>query len=219
MSTGTDDAVKAALAPARIATYEAASPDGAGLPTALALYAWNAQMSAALLNPLHVCEVVIRNAVSDALVLVYGDSWHRSSVFQGSLPTSTRGFNAREEISHIAHRYPYLPKAIPEIKFVFWQKMFTARFDTRIWEMHLRTVFPHLDATKTVVELRDSIYNDLDHLRRLRNRIAHHEPIFKRDLADEFMRMSVLISHRCPITAAWMNANQQVSALLAVKPI
>jgi len=36
-------------------------------PAALALYEWNAQISGAFMAPLHICEVVIRNAVSDAL--------------------------------------------------------------------------------------------------------------------------------------------------------
>jgi len=33
---------------------------------ALALYAWNAEVSAALLAPLHICEVVMRNAAAEA---------------------------------------------------------------------------------------------------------------------------------------------------------
>jgi len=35
------------------------------------LYAWNAQLSAAMMAPLHVCEVVVRNAVADALTAVF----------------------------------------------------------------------------------------------------------------------------------------------------
>jgi hypothetical protein len=64
----TINAVRAALSAARMGTFEAAagvqSDDD---PAALLLYAWNAEVSGAFLAPLHVCEVVIRNAVSDAL--------------------------------------------------------------------------------------------------------------------------------------------------------
>lgn len=42
---------------------------------ALALYAWNAQVSAALMAPLHLCEVVVRNAAADAIAAVYGVNW------------------------------------------------------------------------------------------------------------------------------------------------
>lgn len=45
---------------------------------AIELYDWNAQVSAAFLAPLHLCEVVIRNAVSDAIAAVYRPlrPWH-----------------------------------------------------------------------------------------------------------------------------------------------
>lgn len=54
------------------ATVGATSP---GDQCALELYAWNALVSAALLMPLHICEVVLRNAVADALQSVYGTNW------------------------------------------------------------------------------------------------------------------------------------------------
>ncbi|QDQ88948.1 hypothetical protein FMZ60_16090 [Alcaligenaceae bacterium SJ-26] len=66
-------AVREALSAARMETYErAVGGDGECNPAALRLYAWNADVSGALLPPLHVCEVVIRNVVSDALAAVYG---------------------------------------------------------------------------------------------------------------------------------------------------
>jgi len=71
-SNSPDQAIKEALSAARLGTYEAATTAVPMLPGALALYAWNAQISAAMLAPLHLCEVVMRNAVSDALVAIYG---------------------------------------------------------------------------------------------------------------------------------------------------
>lgn len=66
-SISPDQAIKAALSAARLGTFEAEiEPSDQVLQRTLALYAWNAQVSAAMLAPLHLCEVVIRNAVSDA---------------------------------------------------------------------------------------------------------------------------------------------------------
>ncbi|MCW5238542.1 hypothetical protein D5047_20755 [Verminephrobacter eiseniae] len=109
-------------------------------------------------------------------------------------------------------------KVIPELKFVFWQTMFTSRFDARLWVPHLRIVMPHLDQTKAVGQLRSLIYTELEQLRKLRNRIAHHEPIFRRNLVDDFQKVHDLIAFRCPVTAAWMLQNQQAQALIATKP-
>jgi hypothetical protein len=38
-------------------------------------------------------------------------------------------------------REPTTGKVIPELKFVFWQKMFTGRHDVRVWDPHLRRVW------------------------------------------------------------------------------
>src|SRR5690606_29723556 len=143
-----------ALAAARVGTYEGATTSLPVINGALALYAWNAQVSAAMMAPLHICEVVVRNAVADALTTVYGPSWPWSSVFATSLPQPAQGYSARGDLLKIRAIQPTTGKVIPELKFVFWQTMFTSRFDVRIWQPHLRTVMPHLDAAKTVPQLR-----------------------------------------------------------------
>ena len=210
-------AIKFALSDARLGTFEAVVIPSE-LSGALALYAWNAQVSAAMLAPLHICEVVMRNAVSDALSAVYGSRWPWATVFERSLSDPSIGFSARRELIRVRDQQPSTGKVIAELKMVFWQKMFTGRFDARLWNPHLRAVFPHLDTSKTVQELRGLIHTDLEQLRALRNRIAHHEPIFKRSLADDFGKLQELIAFRCPITSAWMVGNQQVQTLIAVKP-
>jgi hypothetical protein len=181
---------------------------------AINLYDWNAQVSGAFMAPLHICEVVIRNAVSDTLTAVYGDRWPWSSVFEASLPSPSWGYNPRVDLINSRRRHPTTGKVIPELKFVFWQKMFTGRYDVRLWEPHLRRVLPNLDASKPVDTLRQEVYADLEHVRFLRNRIAHHEPIFRRNLADDLDKMAALIRFRCALTSDWMMKNQWVTGFL-----
>jgi hypothetical protein len=214
-----EPAIKNALAAARIGTYEAATEAVPALNGALALYAWNAQVSAALMAPLHICEVVVRNVVADALTAVYGPDWPWSQVFSTSLPQPTQGYSARGYLLKIRAVQATTGKIIPELKFVFWQTMFTSRFDVRIWHPHLRTLMSYLEAAKTVLQLRGLIYGELDQLRKLRNRIAHHEPIFRRNLADDFHKIVGLIALRCPVTSRWMVNNQQATALIGTKPL
>jgi hypothetical protein len=209
-------AVKKALSAARMGTYEiAAAHDEV---TALALYSWNAQVSAALMAPLHICEVVVRNAVSDTLEVVYGARWPWSVGFEQSLPHHRFGYSPRKDLQSARNGAPTTGKVIPELKFVFWQKMFTGRYDARLWNKHLRTAFPGLDPTRTVSDLRREIYEELERIRKLRNRIAHHEPIFKRNLTEDLDRIVDLIELRCTVTASWMLSNQQASAIIATRP-
>ena len=214
----TEDAIKNALSAARVGTYEAATEVTPTLTGALALYAWNAQVAAAMLAPLHLCEVVIRNAVSDAITSVYGAKWPWSPGFLQSLPNPSHGYQSRQDLLNTRAGKTAVGKVIPELKFVFWQTLFTQRFDHRMWRPHLKTVLPYMDTTKSVPELRQTIYRELEQLRKLRNRIAHHEPIFQRNLCNDLQKAHDLIAFRCPITAQWMDSNQQAKHLIAIKP-
>jgi hypothetical protein len=216
MSTQPDiTAIRNALSLTRIETYErAVVVVGDTGKAAVALYNWNAQTSGAFMTPMHICEVVIRNAVSDALTAVYGNRWPWSPVFEDSLPAPVSGYNPRRDIVQTRRYQPSTGKVIPELKFVFWQKMFTGRHDVRIWNSHLRRIFPNLDSSTTVANLRKGIYEDLEHIRLLRNRVAHHEPIFKRNLLVDFDKITSLIHSRCRYTAAWMIRMQRVTSYL-----
>ncbi len=215
-----EKAIEAALSVPRLATYRAATTGMPQLPAAIALYTWNAQVSAAMFNPLHACEVVIRNAVSDALAEVYGPRWPWSPGFFKSLPDhkNPRVFNPRKEIARAIKGQESTGKVIAELKFVFWQMLFTGRLDKRLWIPHLRTVLPYLDPDKSIQELRKKVHDELERLRLLRNRIAHHEPIFMRALAEDLQTTYTLIGYRCPVTANWVIENQNASMLIEKKP-
>ncbi len=207
--------IRRTLSFARISTFETAVGSAQDIHCrALALYAWNARISAAFLAPLHVCEVVIRNAVSDAIDKVYGPRWPWQIGFEQSLPSPRTGYNPQRDLQNARSHASTTGKAIPELKFVFWQKMFTSRHDARLWAPHLRLILPNLDTTKSISQLRQMIYDELDQVRFLRNRIAHHEPIFARNLNDDLHRIKVLIEHRNKETACWMMQNQEASTIL-----
>jgi hypothetical protein len=107
---------------------------------------------------------------------VYGPRWAWSDAFLQSLPNPPKdaGYNPQRDLV-MARSQPSTGKAIPESKFVFWQKMFTGRHDARRWAPYLHDLFPNHGSDSTVGTLRKRIYDDLVVIRRLRNRIAHHE--------------------------------------------
>lgn len=212
-------AVRNSLSEARMSTYEAATAASDDPLAALTLYAWNAQISAALLAPLHVCEVVVRNGVAHAIALRYGERWPWSPGFERSLPSAGTGYSPQRDLLAARKHADTTGKVIPELKFVFWQKMFTGRHDARLWNSALHTAFAHLDPGQSVQVQRAGFHDDLERVRTLRNRIAHHEPIFRRDLRADFATLHSLVQRRCPLTAAWMDAHQQVSALLGCAPL
>ncbi|MCV5005190.1 hypothetical protein OFM39_36585, partial [Escherichia coli] len=68
-------------------------------------------------------------------------------------------------------------------------------------------------------QLRQNLYNDLETVRKLRNRIAHHEPILNRNLEDDFATIKRIIAYRCQHSLEWMLKNQVLLPLLTLKPL
>ncbi|QJU55696.1 hypothetical protein SCB71_01270 [Herbiconiux sp. KACC 21604] len=180
------------------------------------LYGWNARVSAAFMLPAHFAEISTRNAAADVLERVYGSRWPWNPTFEASLP-STGLYNPRHDLQNTRRRNPTTGKVIAELKFVFWQKLFTGRNDVRLWRPHIAAAFPYAPRI-TASDLRNRIYQDLDVLRHLRNRLAHHEPVFTRDLAGDLARTIDLIELRSRDTSNWVRAMEDVTSIVADRP-
>lgn len=214
-STVNGERVKGTLSSPRLSTYER---EASNLDGALELYLWNANVSGAFFPCLHICEVTIRNAVSEVLFKLHGNQWPWNNGFINTLPNPKYGDNPRRNLQQASAKSSDVNKVIPELNFVFWQKMFTSRHDDQLWLPHFRTTFPHADVSVAIKVLRSEIYNDLEKIRRLRNRIAHHEPIFSRKLDEDYKAIMKVIGYRCEDTAQWLSLNQNVVSLLDNKP-
>lgn len=201
--------IKQTLSYARLSVYEAALYRYPMFDHAIALYQWNAEVAAAFLFPAHICEVTLRNAIAEAIAAQYGAQWPFSEAFYRSLPRIQK-----LELEQVCARKTDVSQVIADLKFVFWQKMLTRRFDQSIWQKRLTTVFPHLQITQDWHVHREQLYLQLEQVRKLRNRIAHYEPIFDRDLQIDLERMTELIYARCKDTAHWMLQHQKVTPLL-----
>lgn len=163
----------------------------------LMLYERNLIISNKFFYLLNYFEVVLRNAVVQAIEISFRcnetNSWHENEAFIRSL--SRRGRHSPKSMFDSAkEKFPDSPsKMIPELKFVFWQKMLMANYEERIWQRCFSSVFPN-----ATVENRQIFYDWTNQLRELRNRIAHHEPIiFNRDLENDLEVLTKFIYCRC----------------------
>lgn len=180
---------------------------------ALALYEWNAKISAAFMVPLHVCEVAVRNAIADTIEHVYGPSWFMpGSGFENSLPHSASGYSPFIDLGTARRKFASARKIVPELKLMFWISMLTRRHESRLWNARIRTAFPNLPLHLTAPAARRLLHGQMDATRVLRNRIAHHEPIFTRDVRAEYRRLYRIVRWRSRDAAAWLDAMQSVTA-------
>lgn len=157
-------AVSEALSSARLAPYWDKCD---GDPRrALTLYAWNADLAGAFQVPLGQLEVVVRNAIHDALAVRAGTDrwWERGRL--GVAPGMRREVDATvAEIETRRGARVTGDDVIPRLTFVFWCRMLRKHHED-LWRRVLRDAFPHLP-TKAK---RAFLEAQLDHLRIFRNR-------------------------------------------------
>lgn len=156
--------------------------------TACELYIWNMAVSGAFLPWLNMVEIILRNRIHIALSTVHGNQWAWEHGFISTLPNPRNSFNPRHELSVISNKYKATRKTgkvIADLNFAFWQQMLKKNQLHTLWNKHLYITFPNLDASKTVDANRQTLYDHLEQIRKLRNRIAHHEPIHTRNLTDD----------------------------------
>jgi hypothetical protein len=207
-------ALQQAISPARLQTYLRQTHFNSR--RALALYEWNTRAGAALYPVLQVNEVVLRNAVNAALLAAYGASWPTSAGFLRALPARERA-GLEAETRNLKRRLgkpPTVGDVVAAQTYWFWVFMFTHRFEDRIWSRRFPDAFPHAPhhVSRAVVHQR------AESIRRLRNRIAHHEPLLSFDLPGAYQRALSLVRWICPVAAEWTAERWPLRPEVATRP-
>jgi hypothetical protein len=209
--------LEAVLSKPRLATYLRATSGDRHL--AMQLYCWNAEISAALYFMVQFCEVAVRNGAVDALERTFGENWHLNRGFYRTLPRLHERYQPSDDIATCASRLPTAGKVVADLKFAFWQYLFVKGQDERMWNTQMAIAFPDRDPSLSVGQARAQMHGDIEKVRFLRNRIAHHEPIFSRRLDEDRDRIQKLVTWRRAGTGAWLASVQTVTNLLDRRPI
>ena len=184
--------------------------------------AWNTAISAAFYGPLQCLEIALRNAMHRELSKKYGLEW-----FENCDAGLNKGARKKIQEAKITARYHNgsmieVPKVVAVLSFGFWVSLIDSgrRFDSdgnahcdyeeTLWRPALHLAFPAFLTRKKA-------HNPLNYLRKFRNRIAHHEPIFKRHLSRDHERILEITGWISPETAAWIRHHSRVEELLLSK--
>jgi hypothetical protein len=202
-----------ALSPARFETYLTAA--GRDHDRAQKLYMWNAHIGRAFHTPIQAVEVALRNAINQALMARYGQDWWKNEAFL-NIVDRERGSNLDTVQNRIRNRRQSLitGQIVAGLSFGFWVGMLQRRYNPNVWSAQLRLAFPNLPQT----EDRNSLFRAAGAVSHLRNRISHHEPIFKRDISADYAAMMTLLNWICPATHDWVRPHCHVQEILRRKP-
>jgi hypothetical protein len=176
---------------------------------ALQRYAWNTAVASAFYAPLQTCEVALRNSVHQRLSKAYGAWWlHNATLLKGE---ELRMASEAELTVERRGKEVTSGRVVAELGFAFWVSLFSKSYDEILWRTHLYRDFrPRPN--------RNELHGDLDRLRTLRNRIAHHEPLFQRSLLDDYHRLLGIVRNLSPAVAEWVEYHSRVYDVLAAAP-
>ena len=210
------DELDASLSSERVGTYlHAAQGDR---EKAIRLHVWNTGVSAAFYGPLQGLEVALRNAMHQRLADRYGGAWYDNVNAGLDRGAKERIVGARTELARDGHGDdPY--RIVAALSFGFWVSLLgpggrlgdgrKANYEMTLWRPALRGAFAHCTNLN-----RKQAHRPLNALRTLRNRIAHHEPIFARDLAQDHGHILVVAEWISPATRAWIQHHSRVPGML-----
>jgi Abi-like protein len=183
---------------------------------ALRIYLWNCALCEAFYLPLHFAEIVIRNAINNHLIERLGDRWFENRTFikilnqhyQDDLDDLLQAELLRHGDNLTCHHL------VSELSFGFWQHLLTKRFSRIIWATGFKSAFPNLPNSME----RQDIYNRIEIIRKWRNRIAHHKPIFDQGPSAKYHDLLQLMRWVCHDTANWISSVAKVTAAIDLRP-
>lgn len=206
--------VEQLLSPGRLAPYVKVA--GGDLAAGVELYQWNISISSALFEVLAHLEVGLRNAVDARLVALEGrDDWWCSPRLRFTASGQDMILKATAEVARrgATGNFGHVIAALP---FGFWVGLFGAggplNYEMSLWRPALHRALPKYRGTRA------DLYVKLNTLRLLRNRIAHHEPIYRRHLAADHETILTVAGWISPVYSAWIVGQSRVPGLLATRP-
>lgn len=203
---------------------------------ALALYEWNAALGQAVMRDIAHFEIALRNAYNTAFEKHWRGSGHwlldpdspavtpiwrikrdRSGLKRGSDVNYLNRRAVDDAIRRCGGVKATPGKVMAELSFGFWRHLTASSHEKTVWVPYLHHAYP----AKTDRSHIDKIIGNVN---TVRNRIAHHEPIFDRiknpdqepaRLHSDLMGVLGMIA---PEVAAHLAPSSTVSAVLTQRP-
>lgn len=164
----------------RMRRYLAACGGNTG--KAMTLYRYNLQISQEMFTIVCCFEVALRNAIDRKLTGTLGDNWLRDSVMPNGIFSQPILRKTCDIISNANRRlqqsrvYSH-SKLLAEMEFGIWKYMFSP-IQYRVTGRDLLDIFPNKPRSTREIQYNHTfVFNELDKVNSLRNRIAHHEAI------------------------------------------
>jgi hypothetical protein len=182
--------------------------------SAVAVYEWHAELSAASSKLIHHFEVLLRNAIDGVLGEVQPedpltDAWLLD--FDILRPEGVKRIITA--IERLERGKPITRgSVIASLSFAFWAGLFGRPYE-ELWRHRLRFAFPACDLL-----VRTAISRRMKELQRFRNRVAHHDSLLNQDVPSRLEDMLVIAGWIDPPARVWLEDQSDALALARARP-
>ncbi len=204
------NSLEKSLSAERLSTYTGET-QGGDRELALKLYLWNTDISSSFHFPLQMAEITLRNSLHYQLQAKYGADWPSAP----GVPFDQREVDsidaARSDIRRSGKTIT-ISRIVANLSFGFWVGLLRGSYHTSLWTPVISRAFPRR------IRDRRNIQNRYYDIKGLRNRIAHHEPIFSYPLEAKLNETLEAISWHGRETRNWVEQHSTVIEVLMKKP-
>lgn len=193
-------------------------PGDPSLDTAIERYLWNMRLAEALWSSFHLTEVTLRNRINKTFSEFYGENWLLNPPKElllsernlTNLKNVKDRFNAEQD-----KKKPHLRRALTNndlvagVDFGFWTYLFKSKYDP-IWNRKgvMQQVFPNMpaDSSLELIEIHDILYR----IKKLRNRVAHHDPVYDGPYKEVYAEILMLLEFLSPVTLKLLKMTDRI---------
>ncbi|WP_099206770.1 Abi family protein [Xanthomonas citri] len=180
---------------------------------AFQLYLYNARLAKSFLFPLHVVEIVLRNAIDEIFTQHFTDRWPQDPGLTAILTPESKA-SLDKAIARSSRARPNWNKGdvIANLTFDFWSNLFRPEYDRPLWQTNMRQLLPNSTLNRAAFQ------SIVSRINQLRNRIAHHEPILNENSAQRLKEILDVVSFRSSIAKGWLKDHSTVYQVLKTAP-
>lgn len=186
---------------------------------AIRLYRWNTAIGSAFYGPLQTLEITLRENINSVLTAQFEENWYDNPELELDVWANKRIEECKKRVQR-RHSLVNPTTILWELSFGFWVKLVDSGgdreaplpksdYELTLWRPVIRKAFPYNQLLK-----RQEIYGQLNGLRRLRNHIAHHEPIFQRGLKSDYHTILRILGWMSPQAEQWVTDSSRVFEVL-----
>lgn len=181
------------------------------------LHQFNFSLCMSMIPTLQIFEILLRNRINDNLKSYTNNPMWWKSVSKVNLNrVAIKKIKNAEYSIKKTGRVVNPDRIISELSLGFWVSIFNAEYDNprnvskNLWNLTLHNIFQ-----SEVSVSRSNIHNDLEEIRKLRNKVSHNDPILLNDIFSTYTKILTLSQYMCPVTSKWIKRNSPIEYVLS----